>query len=64
METDGRPKLTKGQGEGAEQENLPWEVYIIEECSEEDLGTKTNRLPKQGDYVGAIALANQHNHAQ
>jgi hypothetical protein len=64
VKADSRTKLTKGQGKGAKQENLPRIMNIIEEGSEEDLSPKTNRLPRQGDSVGAIALANRHNHTQ
>jgi hypothetical protein len=64
VEANGRTELTKREGERAEQKNLPWEVYIVEEGSKEDLGPKANRLPRQRDSVGAIALTNQHDHAQ
>ena len=64
VKADGRTQLTKGHGEGAEQKNLPQEMNVIEERSEEDLISKTNRLPRQGDSVGPIAFANQHDHTQ
>jgi hypothetical protein len=64
VKANGRAKLTEVQSKGAKQKNLPRKMNIIEEGSEEDLSPKSDRLPRQGDSVGAIAFANQHDHTQ